>query len=95
MPETPMSSKKSCFSAEIVKAEKLQRVLANMGVDLQAHRATDVREAIKDVERNKDLIADSANVDDDFAGHFLRRVPLICAITICTTTSAVRFSILI
>ena len=60
------------FLLAVLKTEELERVLANVGVDLQAHRGADFRQAIKDVERNKDLIADSAHVDHRFAGDFLR-----------------------
>ena len=66
------AARKICFSAQILKAEKLQRVFAHMGMNLQAHRRADLRQAIKNIERNKNLIADAADVDDDFAGDFLR-----------------------
>jgi hypothetical protein len=43
-----------------------------MGVNLQAHRRADFRQATKDVQWNKHLIADAADIEHDLPGVFLR-----------------------
>ena len=57
-----------------MKAKQLQRVFAHMGMNLQAYRRAEIRQAVKNVERNENEIADAANVDDHFAGLFLREL---------------------
>lgn len=59
--------------SRILKAEKLQRVFANMSVNLQTDRGADFRQSIKNIQGDKYLIADPAHVDHRFAGDLLRQ----------------------
>jgi hypothetical protein len=40
-------------------------------VNVKSHRRPDLRQTIKNVQWNKDLVADSADIDDDFTWHFV------------------------
>ena len=43
-----------------------------MGMNLQTHRRAEIRQAVKNIERDENQIADTANIDDHFAGLLLR-----------------------
>ena len=72
-PRNPEQQQKNLFFTRILKAKELNRVLANVSEDLQAHRSADFGQPIKNVEWNENLITHAVDVDDDFAGNLLRQ----------------------
>jgi hypothetical protein len=44
-----------------------------MGMNVKTNRITDLRQSIEDVEGDKYLIADAADIDDDFSRQLVRQ----------------------
>ena len=61
------------FLRRLLEAEKLQGILPQVSVNMQPDRRPDLRQMIKHIERDEDLVADSTDIDDDFSCNFLRQ----------------------
>ena len=59
----------------VEKAEELERVLAHVGVDVEIHLGAGIRQPIERVQRDEELIADAAGVDDDLLRRLLEEAP--------------------
>src|SRR4029079_13241351 len=61
--------------SKIVKAEKLQRVLSYVSMNLQFDGCANFRQSIKNIQRNENLVSHAADIDDGFAWNFLGQCP--------------------
>jgi hypothetical protein len=55
------------------KTEKLKGIFPQMSMNVKTDGVADFGESIKDIKRDKDLIAYASDIDNDLAGELMRQ----------------------